>query len=100
MNGMPFHDRLIHALTDLDRRESRRAGYNPHALGLYFQAAEGVTDAVSFARAFCATRGMHRVARSLGLPLDVRSGTWICTMCDGSRTADGHWPCQRCKDFA
>lgn len=74
---MTFHDRLIHELTTLDRRESRRPGYNPYALAIYFRAAEGVTDADSFRRAFLPTRGMHTVARRLGLGLDVERGCWV-----------------------
>lgn len=74
---MTFHDRLVSELTQLDARESKRQGHNRCALALYFQAAENVTDAASFARAFNATRGMHRVARNLGLPLDVAHGEWI-----------------------
>ena len=74
---MTFHDRLISKLTELDRREMRWSGHNPYALAQYFAAAQGVTGAASFARAFNPTRGMHRVARELGLPLDVQRGQWI-----------------------
>jgi hypothetical protein len=72
-----FHFRLIHELTALDNRESKKKGWNPWALGLYFQAAEDVTDARSFADAFTPSRGMHRVARNLGLDLDVDRGNWF-----------------------
>lgn len=30
-------DALIHAVTEYDRKQSTRRGYNPHALGQYFQ---------------------------------------------------------------
>lgn len=73
---MTFHDRLISELTQLDQRESKKAGHNPYALGMYFEAAEDVTDAQSFADAFTPTRGMHRIARNLGLPLNVDRGQW------------------------
>jgi hypothetical protein len=71
------HDRLIHELTALDRRERNRKGWNPYALGQYFQAAEGVVDAATFAKAFIPCRGMHRIAKNLGLDLDVQHGQWI-----------------------
>jgi hypothetical protein len=74
---LDFHTRLIHELTALDRRNSTKRGYNPNALGIYFRAAENVTDAKSFADAFTPTRGMHTVAKNLGLPLGVERGDWI-----------------------
>jgi hypothetical protein len=43
----------------------------------YFAAAESVHDAATFAEAFNPTRGMHGVARRLGLALDVERGRWI-----------------------
>ena len=70
------HD-LKMALTRLDARKAKKPGYNPYALGLYFQAAEAVTDAGSFARAFCPTREMNGIAREMGFPLDVKKGNWI-----------------------
>ena len=75
--ALDFHTRLIHELTALDKRQSTKRGYNPNALGIYFQAAENVTDAKSFANAFTPTRGMHTVAKKLGLPLDVERGDWV-----------------------
>jgi len=74
---MDFHTKLIHELTSLDRRQSTRRGYNPYALPQYFAAAENVTDSASFADAFTPTRGMHRVAKNLGLNLEVDRGQWI-----------------------
>jgi len=74
---MTFHDKLIHELTVLDTREAMKPGFNPYALAQYFEAAEGVTDAASFAAAFNPTRGMHRIARALNLNLDVENGRWI-----------------------
>lgn len=76
-SNLDFHTRLIHELTALDRRQSTKRGYNPNALGIYFRAAENVTDADSFANAFTPTRGMHTVAKKLGLPLGVERGEWI-----------------------
>jgi hypothetical protein len=72
-----FHDKLIHELTAMDRKDSTRPGYNHYALAQYFEAAEGVYDAASFAEAFNPTRGMHGVARRLGLALDVERGRWV-----------------------
>lgn len=76
---------LSHELTTLDRHESKRRGYNPYALGQYLARAEEVRDAVAmgksladaFAEGFCATRGMHAVAKRLGLALDVQDGEWV-----------------------
>jgi hypothetical protein len=70
------HD-LKMKLTRLDRKNAGKRGYNPYALGQYFQAAEGVVDAASFARAFCPTREMHAIAREMGFPLDVEKGNWV-----------------------
>jgi hypothetical protein len=61
----------------MDRKASTRRGYNPYALAQYFEAAQDVTDAASFAEAFNATREMHGVARRLGLGLDVERGAWV-----------------------
>ena len=74
---MTMHAKLIHELTALDRRESTKRGYNPYALPQYFQAANDVTDARTFAQAFNATRGMHRVARNMGWSLEVERGRWV-----------------------
>lgn len=72
-----FHTRLVHELTALDQRESKRKSYNPYALGQYLKAAEGVTNAASFAKAFTPARIMHAVAKRLGLRLGVERGFWI-----------------------
>jgi len=79
---MTFHDRLIHELTAMDRRAGRRPGYNPYALPQYFEAAKDVQDARSFAAAFNPTRGMHGIARRLGLALEVERGAWVVTEAD------------------
>jgi len=74
---MPFHDRLLSELTQMDERLSKKKGYNPYALAIMFGAVEGVTDADSFAAAFNPTRELHRVARNLGLGLGVVHGQWV-----------------------
>lgn len=32
--------KLVNALTDYDRKQSTKRGYNPHALALYFEALD------------------------------------------------------------
>lgn len=71
------HTKLVSELTTQDRRESNRRGYNPYALGIVLNAAADVVTAEDFAEAFNATRGMHRVAKALALPLDVERGQWV-----------------------
>lgn len=41
---MTLHDRLISYLTQYDKRQSTRRGYNPYALAQYFRAAEDLKD--------------------------------------------------------
>lgn len=60
-----------------DRRDSRKKGYNIHALRLMLDAAKDVKDEDSFVDAFTPTRGNHRIARNLGLNLDVQRGRWV-----------------------
>jgi hypothetical protein len=87
---MTFHDKLIHELTALDQKEctaelKRRFVVNIYRLGHYFNAATacdeeiaaGKTESEAFAECFVPTRGMHRVARNLGLALDVERGRWV-----------------------
>ena len=76
MRALTFHERLIHELTVQDSREFFKPGFNPYALAQYFEAAQGVTDAASFAAAFNPTRGMHRVARAMNFNLEVENGKW------------------------
>ena len=71
------HTRLVSELTTQDRRESGRKDYNPYALAIVLNAAADVETHEDFANAFNPTRGMHRVARALKLPLDVERGQWV-----------------------
>jgi hypothetical protein len=71
------HTRLVSELTTQDRRESTQKGYNPYALGIVLNAAADIKTVDDFCEAFNATRGMHRVAKALGLPLDVEKGRWV-----------------------
>ena len=72
-----FRTRLVSELTSMDRRASKRPGYNPYALAQYLEAADGVVDAESFADRFTPSRPMHTVARRLRLGLDVDRGRWV-----------------------
>ena len=84
---MTFREKLISELTQSDIRQSKRKGYNRYALGLYFQAADaamaeiekGQSPEFAFRERFNPTREMHRIARNLGLGLDVERGQWIYT---------------------
>jgi hypothetical protein len=81
-----FRTRLISELTQLDQRESRRYP-NMYRLGLYLEAGQATAEAVdkgadahlAFADHFMPPRGMHTIARHLGLPLDVQRGRWVDT---------------------
>ena len=82
---MDFRTKLISELTQMDERDSKRPHHNRYAIGMYLEAAgfvvaaieDGVAPEKAFAEAFNPTRGMHRVARNLGLRLDVQRGQWI-----------------------
>lgn len=43
---MNWRDKLAHAVTDYDRRQMNKRGYNVHALGIYLQAIERVASEV------------------------------------------------------
>ena len=55
---MTLKDQLLSAATAYDRRQSTRRGYNPHALGIYFERIDEVCADVqrgaSVRRALCA----------------------------------------------
>lgn len=80
---------LISQLTHEDRKRSERAqkrgSYdNPHAIALEFQAADRVDESVkkgmdpsqAFADEFNPTASNHRIAKKLGLDLEVERGRW------------------------
>lgn len=81
---MNFRDKLISELTQSDMRQSTKKGYNRFALGIYFQAADscielinkGATQETAFTECFTPCREMHKVAKRLGLRLDVDRGQW------------------------
>ena len=68
-----------------DTKASSKRDYNRYALPLQLQAADvmqtaiddGHTPEQAFTSVFPPTREMHRIARSLGLALDVERGNWI-----------------------
>ena len=41
-NVMTLKDKLIHAVTQYDIKQSKRAGHNPYALGHYFAAVDNI----------------------------------------------------------
>ena len=45
--SLPVRDRVVHALTAYDRKQSTRRGYNMHALSLYFMALDNAAELVS-----------------------------------------------------
>ncbi len=90
---MTFEQSLIHELTQLDARESKRERHvNFYRLGIYLNAVDtfiedvnaGATRETAFANTFVPTRGMHTVARKLLLDLDVQHGQWIIGPCTGT----------------
>lgn len=82
---MTLYDKLVSELTQLDARDEKRPGYNRYALSIMLGAAQEVDAAISkgvkpekaFAENFNPTRGIHGIARRLGLNLDVQKGRWI-----------------------
>jgi hypothetical protein len=42
-----LHDKLIHAATEYDRKESTKRGYNRYALAQYFQAIQSVDECIA-----------------------------------------------------
>jgi len=41
---MDIQGKLVHAVTEYDRSQSTRKGYNRYALGMYLQAVQSVMD--------------------------------------------------------
>jgi hypothetical protein len=68
-----------------DAKASSKRDYNRYALPLKLQAADDMQTAIdagaspekAFTEVFAASREMHKIARSLGLALDVERGNWI-----------------------
>ena len=82
-----MHARLVSELTQLDERERAKGkGWNPNFLGIAFKSvqdvfdpmvASGATPEAAFSESFTPTPGTHKIARKLGLDLDVSSGRWV-----------------------
>ena len=81
-----FKSKLVSQLIQSDDRQSKRPeSYNRYALGMYLRAADECAELVdngtapekAFSDIFNPTREMHRVAKCLGLSLDVQKGQWI-----------------------
>lgn len=68
--------KLIAAITDFDRRASRKAGHNPYALGIYFERVDAIfadIEAGADVRAAIVAGFTGRICdvclRALGLPV-------------------------------
>lgn len=76
---------IAHELTAADYRESDKRGHNIYALAIELEAlheieaevAAGADLAQAFADAFNPTRKNHRIARKVGLSLNVDRGQWV-----------------------
>lgn len=71
----PIKDKLIHAVTDYDRKQSTKPGHNPYALGIYFERVDAICadiDAGADPRAAIVAGFTGRLVasclRELGLP--------------------------------
>ena len=91
-----FRARLGALLVRLDAQESARERTpNIYRIGHYLRAADDVATALhagktpeqAFAQSFVATRGMHGIAKKLGLELDVERGDWIASAAATSSAA-------------
>lgn len=78
MNPPDFKSRLLSVLTDYDRRQSARAGYNPRALGIYFARADDICADIAAGTepraAICAGlsgRLLDFVLKRMGLPVST-----------------------------
>jgi hypothetical protein len=79
MNAEEASSKLVSALTQYDVRQSRKCGWNPHALPLYFEAVERIVEDIRLGadtRAAVCAGLSGRVAdtclRALGLPITTR----------------------------
>lgn len=69
--------RLLHIVTEYDRRQSKRKGYNPYALAHYCRAIGNVMEAIgngepieqALKHGFCGSLLRH-VAKKLGLTVE------------------------------
>lgn len=75
---MTTKDKLLHALTAYDRRQSAKRSYNVHALNLYFERVDSVCadidNGVELRQAICAgfnDRLLDVCLRAVGLPVST-----------------------------
>jgi len=47
MTAEILHHKLIHCITEYDRKEQSKRSYNPHALPLYMQGVDRVEEALA-----------------------------------------------------
>lgn len=84
---MQTKDKLIHAVTEYDRKESKKRSYNRHAIGIYFQRVDEVcadiergADTRKAIMAGFDGRLADACLRAVGLPITKQSegigGTW------------------------
>ena len=85
MNVQSLYDKLIHELTELDRRLGRRERrVNVSRLALFFETADRFRDLVAkgktleeaFAEEFTPWGPMETIAKRLGLNLRIVRGRW------------------------
>ncbi len=85
---MTFHDRVVSEVTQLDAANAHkpRSQWNPYFLGIALRTLAEVedempkaTDLEVFTATFTPTRETHKIAKKLGLPLDVDRGQWVVT---------------------
>lgn len=77
---MTAKDKLIHALTQYDVKQSKKRGYNPYALGIYFQRIDEVcadvergADIRKAINAGFSGRLADCALRALGLPITTEA---------------------------
>jgi hypothetical protein len=82
---MTIKDKILHAVTEFDRRASTRKGHNPHALSIYFervaQICEDIDNGADEREAILAGfsgRVADACLKAIGLPIstteEARSG--------------------------
>lgn len=73
--------KIVHALTEHDRKQSTKKGYNPYALGIYLDAVHHIDDCVkrgisledAICDAFCG-RLLTLVLKAAGIKRDPNKG--------------------------
>lgn len=68
---MTLHDKLIHAITEYDRQESTKRGYNPNALGIMLGALHSADEYIAQGKDVRAVLCGHFTGRLLSRLLKV-----------------------------